>query len=246
MKTTPERFGEAFERARHHWKRLAGEALMVASPRTTTAFTVAISREAGAGASEVAREVGARLEWPVYDREIIEIIESETGLRADLLKSVDEKQSHWLADCLNAFAQTKSISSAAYAHHLAETLLALAAHGRCVVVGRGATVILPGATTLRVRLMAPLPSRIARLAEQRNVAPQAAERLVKEIDCQRSEFVRSHFHKDVADVHLHDLALNTSRIAPAEAASLIVAALRQMEQVANSCGGKDFAGKIKA
>ncbi|MGE5388460.1 MAG: hypothetical protein ACM3NE_06195, partial [Hyphomicrobiales bacterium] len=38
-------------------------------PETPPSFTIALSREAGSGGTLVAREIGRRLNWPVYDRE---------------------------------------------------------------------------------------------------------------------------------------------------------------------------------
>src|SRR5262249_41409867 len=42
----------------------------------------------------------------------------------------------------------------------AETLLSRAAHGECIIVGRGAAQVLPPKTTLRVRMVGPLQDRI--------------------------------------------------------------------------------------
>lgn len=230
MKTTPERLGEAFEQARRHWRhRRPGETLEVAHPAVQPRLTIAISRESGAGGGEIARAVGTRLDWPVYDRELLQKIAEEMGLRTELLESVDEKQSNWILESLAAFADSRRISSAGFAQHLAETLLALAAHGDCILVGRGAGVILPESTTLRVRLVAPLKARIARMRQKSGISENEAARRVDQTDAQRKEFVSSHFHKDVSDVHHCDLLLNTARFSTDQCADLIVAALRQLE-----------------
>jgi hypothetical protein len=49
--------------------------------------------------------------------------------------------------------------AAAYVHHLSQAILSLGAHGRCVIIGRGAAQILPAQTTLRVRLIGPRERR---------------------------------------------------------------------------------------
>ncbi len=230
MKTTAERLGEAFEQARRHWRRrAAGEGLQVAHAPVRPHFIIAISRECGAGGGEVARAVAARLGWPVYDRELIQKIAGEKGVRTELLESVDEKQTSWVLETLAAFADSKRISSAAFARDVAETLLALAVHGDCIVVGRGAAIILPEATTLRVRLVAPLDVRIARVQKKFGTSEKETARRVRETDAQRKEFVSSHFHRDVTDVQLCDVLLNTARFSTVQCADLIVAALRQLE-----------------
>lgn len=69
MKTTPERLAEAFTRARQHWKRRRpGEILDLPTAPLKPRFSIAISREAGAGGATVAQSVGRRLDWPVYHR----------------------------------------------------------------------------------------------------------------------------------------------------------------------------------
>ena len=60
----------------------------------------------------------------------------------------------------------------AYVRHLIETLLTLAMHGKCIIVGRGANVVVPSETVLRVRLIAPLGERIATVCERRNLSPE--------------------------------------------------------------------------
>ena len=37
-------------------------------------FTIALSREAGTQAGEIAHELGMKLNWPVFDRELVERI----------------------------------------------------------------------------------------------------------------------------------------------------------------------------
>src|SRR5262249_13095954 len=143
---------EALERAQLHWK---------APPHSTTAFTIALSREAGTPGTSVAQALGARLGWPVYDHQLLQQIAHETGLRVSLLQSVDERRKGWLAAATEAFAAVPQVSESAFVRHLIQTVLSLGAHGHCVIVGRGAPHLLPAATTLRARLVGELDDRIA-------------------------------------------------------------------------------------
>ena len=74
-------------------------------------------------------------------------------LRTKLLESVDERRTSWLVEFAEAFSQLPLVSEVAYVRHLIQTILSLSVHGSCVIVGRGATHILPPATTLRVALV---------------------------------------------------------------------------------------------
>lgn len=228
MKTSSELMAEAFERARSQWRRGSGEVLEMAPAIRSPAYTVAISREAGTGGASVAQAVGKRLGWTVYDHELLDKISGETGLRTELLESLDEKRSHWLLDWLEAFGGVRKISGGTYARHVAESMLALSVHGNCVILGRGATMVLPPETTVRVRLMAPIEYRIAQVRGEQGVKENLAKQYIERTDKDRSAFVEQFFHRDVEDMHLYDLVINMSRYSIVDATGLIVDALDRL------------------
>ena len=127
-----------------------------AKPEEAQPFTIAISRDSGANGHLIARAVGARLNWPVYDQELLRRIADDMGLPARMLESLDEKRTNWLQESVAGFiTSVLTVDSGAYVHHLVETLFTLAAQGDCVILGRGAAQVLPAKTTLRVRLIGP-------------------------------------------------------------------------------------------
>src|SRR5579862_3626482 len=102
-KSTPELFGEALQRTRQRWRSLrAEEPLKLAPASKQVGMTVAISRESGAWGGAVAREVGAQLDWPVYDRELLDKISEESGLQTELVESLDERESSRAAEWLRS------------------------------------------------------------------------------------------------------------------------------------------------
>jgi cytidylate kinase len=216
------RLTESLARAQAQWH----------SARDTNAgmaMTIALNREAGTHGTAVAHVVGERLGWSVYDHELMEHIAREKGLRVDLLESLDEKPQSWFLECIQAFVGD-SLGEAGYVSHLVETIVSLGRLGRCVIVGRGAANLLPRETTLRVRLVAPLADRIAAYAKNHTVPREEAARQVEKLDRQRTTFVQSHFHKDVADPHNYDLILNTARWSIEECADAIIDGLHRLER----------------
>src|SRR5947208_8930939 len=123
MTTTSELMTQTLERARDQWRRAPAKVPLDnwPAPRATR-YSIAISREAGAGGASIAREIGARLGWAVYDHELLDKISAETGLRSELLESLDERTSHWLVDSLAAFGGVRSIRGGTYARYVAETM----------------------------------------------------------------------------------------------------------------------------
>lgn len=218
--STSDRVGESLLRAQLHWQE---------KPKSDPApppLTVAISRESGTNAGQVAAQLGKRLGWPVYERELLERIAQEMGLRTQLVESVDERRASYLLSCLRAFTSPNAVSEEAYFAHLTNVVFSLAAHGECILVGRGTAQLLPAESTLRVRLVAPLNHRIHVMQQRCNLLFAEAARRVADTDHARAEFVRGVYQKDPDDAAGYDLVLNTARYTPDECATIIEAALR--------------------
>src|SRR5262249_10236554 len=147
-----------------------------------------------------------------------------------MLQNVDERRGSWLQESTQAFfSSARVVTEPSYVVHLVRTMVGLAAHGHCVIVGRGAALILPMATTLRVRLVAPLAERIRRTQERMGLSRAEATAWVKQTDRDRADFVRTHFQHDAADPGYYDIVLNTARFGVEGSADLIGAALQHME-----------------
>lgn len=231
MKTTSERLAEAMARTRRQWQAQAKAETVVEPARAVPApaFTIALSREAGARGSAIGQLLGERLGWAVYDRELVEQVAADMNLRAGLLAEVDEKWKGWFRDYVDAFSAPAAVSDITYVRRLVETMLSLALHGDCVIVGRGATVVLPPASTLRVRLVAPLEDRCAVVRTRRGLSQEEAARWVEKTDAERVRFVRDHFRKDPTESRHYDLMLNTSRFSESDCVDLIIEALRRLQ-----------------
>ena len=218
------------EKACQHWevRRRAVAAEPHIEPTIPHAFSIALSREAGTPASAVAQEVGRLLGWQVYDRQLLEQIAHDMGLRTNLLESVDERRKGWLAESIEGLMAVSFVNESGFAHHLVKTVLALGTHGECVIVGRGASYILPSATTLRVNLVASLPERVAAMARMLGISEHEAAEQIRTLDHQRADFLQFHFRKTPNNPCDFDLVLNASRLSVVQLAELIAEALRRL------------------
>jgi cytidylate kinase len=204
---------------------------------TRPPFSITISREAGALGHSVAAEVGRRLGWPVYDRELLGMIAEEMRRHPSQLEAVDERPDSWLEECLSGLLSKYSVSSDAYLKYLFGTVRGLGAVGRCVVVGRGANFILPAETTLRVRLVAAREDRVQAVARRLNLSAREAVAWVDRTERERALFARLAFRQDVEDPHHYDVVLNTSRLSVEEAADAVIQVLRRFEGRGSPAGG---------
>jgi cytidylate kinase len=221
------RIGEGLARASQHWMAgLTAEAHESTGQPRPPEFTVAISRQHGANGTTIATKLGERLNWPVYDRELLNHIAKEEGLNAKLVESADERRVGLLEWYLQGFSPNTTLGQDAYVHFLVKTLLALAVHGECILVGRGAAQLLPAETTLRVRLISPLEDRIAAIQKRFSLTHEEAAKRVQKKDRDRDRFIRDTFHKDPADPMGYDLVLNVARFSVEECVDLIAQALQ--------------------
>jgi cytidylate kinase len=182
----------------------------------------------------VARLVGQKLGWTVYDQELLEYIAHQMHLRASVLESLDEKAFQWSHDWLAALLEDQWQDQDAYIVHLTKVVLAIGLHGQAIIVGRGAACILPRDRSLNVRIVAKDSDRIAFLSQLERLTPQEAERYMRETDEQRKRFVRDYFHRNNDDVHEYDLVLDSSALGEECCADLVVAALRGKETLARN------------
>ena len=192
-------------------------------------FTIALSREAGSGGAPVAAEIGRRLNWPVYDNDLLTQLAKDLRVDVHRLREIDERPGSRLVECLEAFASASTVSEVTYFRSLLRLMLTLAARGACVIVGRGATIALPPETTLRVRLVASRDDRIKAVAQELGMDRASATRFVDNRDRDRIRFIKDHFHKDLADPLLHDVTLNTSRFSVDECAAIAIESLARMQ-----------------
>lgn len=216
---------------RRHWRpNSQAHYLEGGSREDPLKLTIAISCEAGAPGPEVAKKLGKRLDWPVYDREILDLISKQSGLRTELLSTIDEHDPHWLQETITAFGHPGELSSAGYFKHLKRVLVTLATHGNCILVGRGATALLPPQTTLKLRIVEPLERRTARIARQYHLSEKDAEKRTRQIDLERERFIENHFHACNCDPHGFDLTLNMALLSPNQCADLILPLVRMRQQ----------------
>ncbi len=197
------------------------------APRSgPSTLTVAFSREAGARGGSIARRVGRKLGWQVYDQELLEFMAQEAIVGQGVLDEPPEAPADWPELRLRQLLHDRALSEHPNIVNLARVVLALGAQGQVVLIGRGAGYILPRETTLNVRIVAPLHERIAYMGQWLRLTVDEATERVRIRDERRIEFIAANFHRDPNDIHTYDLILNSSLLGEDVCADLIVAAAR--------------------
>ncbi len=198
---------------------------------------ITITRQYASGGSDVARLVAAQLEWDVIDNEFVDQVARRAGVAPAEIAQRDERAPgllERLARTLAAASPEISVASAALPRveqdeaaivELTERVIAeAAAHGRIVLVGRGAQAVLAQRNdALHVYVVASKPWRARLAVERLGVNPAEADRVVEETDRQRDQYVKTYYGRHRQDFSNYDMVVNTERLGIDGAARLIVA-----------------------
>jgi len=188
------------------------------------AASVAISREVGARGADIARRLGTRLGWPVYDAEVLGYSAQDDAAFDEQLAELPAIVRAWVEKRQRFLRDRGLLVNDPSFERVARMILALGAKGEAIFVGRGAGFLLPRHSTLHVRLTAPLRARVAYMAQSLRLSRDEAGELLAERDAKRAEFLARCFRLP-DDGMTFDATLNSSSLGEDLCTELIVAAL---------------------
>jgi cytidylate kinase len=194
---------------------------------------ITVSREYGAGGSELAALLGTRMGWRVLDHELIQQLARRLECETTEIAALSEHPPSFL-DRLASSGLVTAPESAFHAgpwstdaDRLAaltrEVLLEEAEQPPLIVVGHGANCLYRDRPdVLRVRVAAPPDVRIRRVMERTGAAPQQAAADVRHRDADRQHYLQRYYHTSVSDPCAYDLQINTGTVPLDTAAAMIV------------------------
>ncbi len=206
---------------------------------------ITVTRQYASGGSETARLVAEALGWEVIDNEFVEAVARRAGLPPEEVAQHDERAPGLLERVARALAigSPEMFMTATAAPprpverdeativKMTERVIAeAAAHGRIVLVGRGAQAVLAQRAppdALHVYVVASKPWRMRLAVERLGVPAATVERAVDEIDHRRDQYVRTYYGRARDDVVRYDLVVNTERLGIEGAAAVIVGEARR-------------------
>jgi cytidylate kinase len=211
------------------------------SDRTMAVIT--ITRQYGAGGSEVARGVAERLGWTVVDNEFVGEVARRAGLPRETVAAREERTPSLierLGQALAISAPEIFVPSAPPAAapdeealiRVTERVIAEAAeHGRVVLVGRGAHAYLDAprdaATSLHVYVVAPRDARVQTIMRRLSVEEAAAGRSVDEVDHARARYLERYYGRRRDDAASYHVVVNTAWLGYDGAADVIAELARR-------------------
>jgi cytidylate kinase len=175
---------------------------------------ITISREIAALGEEAAAELGRITGYKTIDREYLEKRLCGYGFKLDEQQRYDEKKP--------GFWSALSSNRIDYLNYLRLALFEESLDARCIIVGRGGSVIFKGiANHLAACIVAPAAVRAQRVMKLCSCDMKHARQIMEQSDHDRAGFHKIFFQVDWHSLHEYDLAINTSRTSAAQAAEMI-------------------------
>ena len=175
---------------------------------------IAISRQVAALGDEVARELAKQTGYKFIDRKYIEQRIINLGFPEDKMKKYDERKPGFFV----FFSKNRD----EYLDYLQTAVLEAASEGNCILIGRGAFIILESLPNLiSVRFVAKNDVRIKRLMKEFNWNEKQAMQRIEESDSNRLGFHKSFFNLVNEDPSHFHLTINTGILNVEESAIVI-------------------------
>ena len=190
---------------------------------------ITLSRLPGACGKSIARRLAEELKIDLFDREIVEKIVESSKARKWVVESLDEHDRSILNDWILTFGTKSMWSSYEYLQQLTKVVGTIGAHGNALIVGRGASFILPQEVCLRLLVVAPLQTRIENVAKAYGVSQAEAKRRVLLTESARRAYIRKYFNADMMDPLNFDLVLNTSNLTIDAAVNIVKEAFKSWQ-----------------
>ena len=181
---------------------------------------ITLSSEAGAGGGWVARILATELQMNIVGSELIHKVAESAHMSDKVIKSLDEKSISLFDSLISSFFESRHIWPNEYLRHLSLVMHTNAQHGNIIIIGRGGSFILRD-KAFRVRIVAPLETRMEKLMRDRKLTQKEAMEYVKKYDADQIGFIRKYFNEDINDPKHYDIMVNTQNVGIESAAESV-------------------------
>lgn len=204
---------------------------------------IAVARPVGTAGEEIAQLTAAKLGFRFYDYQVVQTAAQEAGVSPETVSEAVHTPSLFTR-ILEALARNPSMPVAAWAdpvplaanplltssdyrRFIEDVIRDLADQGEAVIIGHGAPMVLRDRDdSYKVLTTGSPEQRAARIASGMNVDLDTARKTVARTDSERNDYFRRFYDRAWLAAENYDLCINTDRIEPEEAASLIAEAAR--------------------
>ncbi len=179
---------------------------------------VTLSRQLGSQGFEIAELVAKHTGFQLVSRELINQAARRAGAPEVALAMIDE---------LNLLGLRPSAADTqAYLQAVKLVMQELADAGNVILMGRAGQIVLAEhPQAVHVRVIAPVPLRVERLARRFSISLEAARAQVDASDRYHQNFFKRYYKLPWDGPGLYDLIINTAKLAPQDAADVVCTVL---------------------
>ena len=202
-------------------------------------FVITINRELGSGGRTIGEKLAKRLGVPFYDKALIHELQDKYELTVEEIEHLKGQKHNWWADfkrslkIMPSYVAPQFISGTSAIpdflitddifHSETEILKGIAEDESCVIAGRsGFYVLREHPNHLSILIQARMEHRINRLVEKRGISPEEAEKIIKEVDTGRENYVKKYTGTSRYDTRNYDLVFNVENHNEDEIVDLIM------------------------
>lgn len=180
-----------------------------------------LSRQSGSLGDEIGMLIARRLGYTFFDRKEIEKRIIEKGFPKERFKQYDERKPSFFAN----FAKTRD----EYLNFLSMTVLEMAQENNCVIMGRGAFLLLSDVPNhLTLRFVSTQEERVRHIKDLVHIDDdKVALKTLRASDKRQTGFYKSYFNYDLLDPSRIHAIINTARLNPDMTAEMIVAGIER-------------------
>jgi hypothetical protein len=181
---------------------------------------ITITRQLGARGEEFAERLAEMTGFHLFDRDILDAIARDFGVRDRMIELLDEKSQSELESWFLGIMTGHIIDQSDYIASLTKIVGSLVKFGDAILVGRGTHIIIGPQKGFHIGIVAPDPVRVAVICAKLRITEKEAAHTIVESDTVRAHFIKKSFGADINDPSIYDLIINTSSIAIDDAAEL--------------------------
>ncbi len=183
---------------------------------------ITLGRYYGAGGAEIGRRLATKLHIPFYDKQILQMVSDDSGIKESYFHLADEKPGENLMYKI-VKTMTPRLTKPSLGSDLltdenlfrfqSELIMKLAEQQSCVIVGRCGDYLLREMDHVyKVFISADLSARIARIKEVQSIPEEEAEKRIRKMDKSREEYYRYYTGLQWDSTQHYDICLDSARL----------------------------------
>jgi len=206
---------------------------------------ITIAQQYGSNGDQIAASLASRLQWPLFDREVVRQVAQQLNITEDEAAIHDEHTFSFFERVLLTMQFCTSEAVEAWANQFAmpisparqenlyyqalqQVIDAIVCEGNSIIVGHGAQGLLANRSdTMHVQITAPFAQRVDEITRLNQLHKAEAYACLQQKDQGVARYFQVRYQRDINDPALYDLVLNSATSSLEDQVDLIMLSLER-------------------